>query len=83
MLLETLLDAEKVERIVFSIDSNSALGPYGFSAKFFKVTWDITSPDIVRAVQDFFIGAILPVGYASTLIAFIPKISDIASFVDF
>lgn len=69
--------------MVFSMDGESAAGPDGFTGLFFTSCWDIVGQDVVKAVQDFFVGADLPQGYTATLISLIPKVSNPSSFSEF
>ena len=39
--------------IVFSMSADSALGPDGFSCKFFHVCWSIINQDILKAINFF------------------------------
>ncbi|GKD09416.1 RNA-directed DNA polymerase, eukaryota, reverse transcriptase zinc-binding domain protein, partial [Tanacetum coccineum] len=45
---------EEIKNAVFSIDSNKALDPNGFSSLFFKKAWNIVGNDMCRAIKDFF-----------------------------
>lgn len=41
--------SEEIEQTIFGINDNKALGPDGFSVKFFKKTWKIRGKDVVVA----------------------------------
>lgn len=62
--LELLPSEEEVRQVVFGMDGESAAGPDGFTGLFFTSCWDIVGQDVVKAVQDFFVGADLPQGLA-------------------
>ncbi|GJX75707.1 RNA-directed DNA polymerase, eukaryota, reverse transcriptase zinc-binding domain protein [Tanacetum coccineum] len=40
------------------MDDDKALGPDGFSAKFFKSSWSIVGPEFTKAIHDFFLNGI-------------------------
>ena len=52
--------AEEIKEAAFSIHADKAPGPDGFSAGFFHTHWDKIGPDIVKEIQEFFVGAPLP-----------------------
>ncbi|KAK3189472.1 hypothetical protein Dsin_029033 [Dipteronia sinensis] len=45
---------DEIREVCFSLHPNKALGPNGFNARFFKITCDIVSEDVISAVQEFF-----------------------------
>ncbi|GJU01717.1 RNA-directed DNA polymerase, eukaryota, reverse transcriptase zinc-binding domain protein [Tanacetum coccineum] len=63
----------EIKAVIFDIDSNKAPGPDGFSACFFKKTWDIIGKDVCNAVKDFFSNGKLLGEVNATLIALVPK----------
>ncbi|CAH9110409.1 unnamed protein product [Cuscuta epithymum] len=65
------------------MDKNSAPGPDGYNGVFFRHCWDIVGQDVVRAVQDFFQGNVIPTATASSLIVLIPKKDKISTFSEF
>ncbi|XP_071914089.1 uncharacterized protein [Coffea arabica] len=71
--LEAIPSMEKVRRVVFAMDGESAAGPDGFTGKFFTFSWDIIARDIYNVVFSFFCGAELPKLVTSTSVVLIPK----------
>ncbi|GKE07786.1 RNA-directed DNA polymerase, eukaryota, reverse transcriptase zinc-binding domain protein [Tanacetum coccineum] len=63
----------EIKASIFDIDSNKAPGPDGFSACFFKKTWDTIGKDVCNAVKDFFSNGKLLGEVNATLIALVPK----------
>ncbi|KAK9689554.1 hypothetical protein RND81_09G066700 [Saponaria officinalis] len=53
LLNHPILDTE-IKEALFSIDEDKAPGLDGITSGFFKSTWNITGPDLVAAVKDFF-----------------------------
>ena len=51
--LDTPISPEEVKQAINDINSDKAPGPDGFTALFFKSTWDLIHPDIMKAVKDF------------------------------
>ncbi|XP_057248240.1 uncharacterized protein LOC130590220 [Beta vulgaris subsp. vulgaris] len=64
---------EDVKKALFDIEDNKAAGPDGFSSGFFKKTWEITGPDIIKAVLDFFSTGKLLKQVNATNLCLIPK----------
>ncbi|KAG6474804.1 hypothetical protein ZIOFF_064019 [Zingiber officinale] len=62
---------------------DSAAGPDGFSVAFYRACWEIVGEDVFQAVLDFFRGAELPRGMASTTIVLIPKVDSAQRWRDF
>lgn len=48
-LFSLLVEAEKVKRTLFPLNSNKAPSPDGYSAHFFKSAWEIVSQDVIEA----------------------------------
>ena len=82
-MLQTIPDKEEIHQAVFSLNFESAAGPDGFSGHFFQVCSDIIESDIINAVQDFFLGAEIPMSFSASLISLIPKTRNPRSFSDF
>ncbi|GJW60305.1 RNA-directed DNA polymerase, eukaryota, reverse transcriptase zinc-binding domain protein [Tanacetum coccineum] len=54
---EAINDVEKLlaqKEVVFGIGNDKAPGPDGYTAKFFKTSWDIVGGDVCGAVKEFF-----------------------------
>ena len=67
----------------FSMNGDSAATPDGCNGYFFTAIWEIISEDVVKAVQDFFVGADLPILFTATFVSLIPKVALPSSFFDF
>lgn len=65
--------AAEIWEETFSIHSDKAPGPDGFSAGFFQTHWDDIGADIVKEVQEYFRSGTLPSIINSTHIRLIPK----------
>nr|GEW54657.1 hypothetical protein [Tanacetum cinerariifolium] len=66
---------DEINKALFSLGDNKASGPDGFSAAFFKETWDIISDDVCKAIKEFFTNGILLIELNHTIIALIPKVA--------
>jgi hypothetical protein len=44
---------EEVQKAVFQMEHNKALGPDGFPAKFYQACWDIIKNDLMALFMDF------------------------------
>lgn len=50
----------EIQKVLFSMPRNKALGPDGFTIEFFQATWSILGKDFVVAIQSFFLKGFLP-----------------------
>lgn len=46
--------AEEIKEAMFNIGDDKAPGPDGYTAAFFKASWNIIGPDVVDAIKEFF-----------------------------
>ncbi|CAH9117544.1 unnamed protein product [Cuscuta europaea] len=74
---------EEVKQAVWSLNPNSAAGPDGYNGKFFRKCWSFLSLDVLKAVQEFFMGLPIPKGFASAMLVLIPKKDNPNTFADF
>lgn len=74
---------EEVKSAAFSLKSNSAAGPDGFSGVFFQSCWNIIGQDVLEAVIAFFRGMSFPRAVSSTLLILVPKIPILFPFLIF
>lgn len=72
--LVAIPDIVEVKAAVFTINSDKAPGPDGFSAGFYQAFWDIIGEDIYREVRTFFETGQLHPRYNETHIRLIPKV---------
>nr|GEU37737.1 hypothetical protein [Tanacetum cinerariifolium] len=66
--------SQEVKSAMFSMGNDKSPGPDGFTAAFFKDTWDIIGVDVIKAVKEFFINGRLLKELNHTIIALIPKL---------
>ena len=64
---------EEIKRVLFAMPKDKSRGPDGYTAEFYKSTWDIIGKEFILAVQSFFVKGFLPKGINSTILALIPK----------
>lgn len=77
------LDMDKVRRVVFSINLDSAPGSDSFCSRFYQSCWDTICGDLLDAVLNYFKGSAVPRGFQSTLLVLFPKKPSPTSWVDF
>ncbi|GKA71110.1 SPX and EXS domain-containing protein [Tanacetum coccineum] len=70
---------KEVRDAIFSMGDNKAPGPDGYSAAFFKEVWDIITVDVIKAIKEFFTNEVLLKELNHTIIALIPKLTDLVS----
>ncbi|GKC59716.1 RNA-directed DNA polymerase, eukaryota, reverse transcriptase zinc-binding domain protein [Tanacetum coccineum] len=73
-LIKTITD-EEIKEDLFSIDDNKALGPDGYTSKFFKTAWNVVGHNECCAVKEFFTTDKMLGELNATLISLIPKVS--------
>ncbi|GJS98341.1 RNA-directed DNA polymerase, eukaryota, reverse transcriptase zinc-binding domain protein [Tanacetum coccineum] len=68
---------------VFIIGDNKALGPNGFTTKFFKEAWNIVRKDVCNIVKELFSTGKLLGEMNATLISLVPKLATPLKVSDF
>nr|GEX67474.1 hypothetical protein [Tanacetum cinerariifolium] len=77
------ISSQEVKLAMFSMGNDKSPGPNGFTAAFFKDTWDIIGVDVIKAVKEFFtIGRLLK-ELNHTIIALIPKVNTPTCVTDY
>nr|GEY98280.1 hypothetical protein [Tanacetum cinerariifolium] len=66
----------EVKSALFSMGNQKSSGPDGFTAAFFKESWDIVADDFVAAVCEFFTNGKILCELNHTIIALIPKVNS-------
>ncbi|GJT02461.1 hypothetical protein Tco_0823630 [Tanacetum coccineum] len=78
-----VVSSQEVKSAMFSMGSDKSPGPDGFTAAFFKDTWDIIGSDITKAVCEFFTNGRLLKELNHTILALIPKVNAPARVNDY
>ncbi|KAJ9536655.1 hypothetical protein OSB04_un000128 [Centaurea solstitialis] len=74
---------DEIKGAVFGIGNDKALGSDGFTAKFFKSSWDVVGEDVTIAVHNFFYSGRLLKEVNHTLLCLIPKCPNASRVGDF
>ncbi|KAL4384965.1 hypothetical protein GQ457_15G000650 [Hibiscus cannabinus] len=67
---------KEIKDVLFSMNGNKALGPDGFTAKFFQAAWSVVGLDFLRVVQFFFATSSLSDAFNATIITLVPKVAN-------
>nr|GEU60435.1 hypothetical protein [Tanacetum cinerariifolium] len=65
----------KLTQAMFSMGNDKSPGPDGFTAAFFKDTWEIIGSDVTQAICEFFTNGRLLKELNHTIITLIPKVN--------
>ncbi|KAK1441229.1 hypothetical protein QVD17_07072 [Tagetes erecta] len=68
--------SDEIKDAMFSIGNDRAPGPDGFTAAFFKKSWDTVGSLVILAIKDFFTHSRLLKEVNHTIIALIPKVAS-------
>ena len=82
-ILISIPSANEIRAALFSIHSDKAPGPDGFSACFFQTNWETIKDEIISEIQSFFDTGRLPKGINETHIRLIPKVHGPRSVSDY
>ncbi|XP_059669322.1 uncharacterized protein LOC132314477 [Cornus florida] len=80
--LEDIPTCLEIQRSILSISSDRASGPDGYNAHFFKQSWHIVGPTIIKAVKKFFINGMLLKECNAAYICLVPKSPNPSSLDD-
>lgn len=72
----TILDINEIYTAKKDLSADSSLGQDGFTGHFYLKCWDIIKDDIQELIEGFFMGDMIPVGMATTLLILLPKMAD-------
>lgn len=73
-MLTTEVTPEEIKEAPFSIGSERAPGPNGYTSKFFEVFWETTQPQLIEMVRSFFTSLSIHPLMNHTNLTLIPKI---------
>lgn len=74
---------EEVQKVLFSMPSNKAPGPDGYTVEFFKEAWSLVGKEVLVAIQSFFRFGFLPKDINTTILTLIPKTTDAHAMKDY
>ncbi|GJZ19637.1 hypothetical protein Tco_0556227 [Tanacetum coccineum] len=74
---------QEMKNALFSIGNDKAPGPDGYTAAFFKESWDIMADDFVATICDFFTNGKILKELNHTIIALILKVSSLTRVNDY
>ncbi|XP_074291862.1 uncharacterized protein LOC141618679 [Silene latifolia] len=77
------VDDKEIKLSLFSIAFNKSPGQDGFSAQFFKTSWDTIELEFCNAVKGFFISGNISKQANTTLLALIPKKLVVSTIMDY
>jgi hypothetical protein len=83
VLLENSVSAEEIKSIFFSMKANKSPGPDGYTAEFFKSSWEVVGEDVVVAIQSFFDSGMLLKEVNATILSLVPKRPNVSVMGDF
>ncbi|GJY59697.1 hypothetical protein Tco_0459589 [Tanacetum coccineum] len=75
--------AKEVKDAIFLMGNDKSPGPDGYTACFFKESWDIVANDVILAVQEFFTNGKLLKELNHMIIALIPKVASPSRINDY
>ncbi|GJZ49122.1 RNA-directed DNA polymerase, eukaryota, reverse transcriptase zinc-binding domain protein [Tanacetum coccineum] len=75
--------AKEVKDALFSMGNDKSPGPDGYTACFFKESWDIVAADVTCAIQEFFTNGNLLKELNHTIIALVPKVKSPSCINDY
>ncbi|KAJ6882043.1 hypothetical protein NC651_028604 [Populus alba x Populus x berolinensis] len=81
--LETIIKNDEINKALFSIPDDNALGSDGYSSLFFKRSWGIFGSDFFAGMKYFFEFSTLPRCVNATRIALVLKIKNHLTMNDF
>lgn len=81
--LSQLVTKQEIKEALFSINSNSAPGPDGYTAVFFKDNWVTIENDFTEAIEYFFKQQFMYYHINATSISLIPKTENPTKMKDF
>lgn len=75
--------AQEIKSALWDIGDDKSPGPDGFSSKFFKSTWNISGPNVIAAVTEFFTTGKLLKQINHTSISLLAKSASASSVADY
>ncbi|CAN1153332.1 LINE-1 retrotransposable element ORF2 protein [Linum perenne] len=70
------MSSEEIKKAIFSISNDKSPGSDGYSAEFFKDSWELIGNEVCTAVSSFFEKSYMPPFVNSIALALIPKVKN-------
>ena len=67
---------DELKEVVFSMNPNSAAGPYSINGYLFQKCWHIIKNNPNGVIQDFFSGQMIPTYFSHSCIVLLPKVNN-------
>lgn len=81
--LTSMVTPEEIKKAIFSIGKDKAPGPDGYNSFSFQENWEVVGPDVITAVQAFFVTSSMPGGWNATILSLVPKVGSPINMKDF
>jgi hypothetical protein len=82
-MLERDVSAEEIKNTICSMKTNKSPGPDGYTADFFKASWDVVGANVVVAIKSFFETGMLLKEVNATILTLVPKKLNVTVIGDF
>jgi hypothetical protein len=83
VMLEKAVSTEEIKTTFFGMKVNKSPGLDGYTAEFFKSSWDVVGADVVAAIQSFFDIGMLLNEMNATILTLVPNKSNASIMGDF
>ena len=81
--MDSLFTEEEISRVIFQLDRDEALGPYGFTITVFQDCCDVIKEDLVRVFAEFHRSRIINRSTNTSFIVLLPKKNPTKKILDF
>lgn len=68
---------------MWDLSPSSAVGLDGYPGSFYRRFWQVIHQDVFKAVQEFYLGVLMPQQVVAATIILISKVQNPQTFVDF
>lgn len=82
-LLSKIPTPEEITKVMFRLNPNKSPGPDGYTSGFYKATWSLIGPEIIKAITLFFQTSYLPKTTNATILTLLPKFPGASIIKDY